>query len=75
MWPFDELGGIFDDSFTFQEIKPFEAQGEFREVSLILIYASSLLMDTLTIINFLVFLGVDYFKEALHNSRFFPMAL
>ena len=37
MWPFDELGGIFDDSITFQEIKPFEAQGEFREVSLILV--------------------------------------
>lgn len=65
MWPFDELGGIFDDSITFQEIKPFEAQGEFREVSLILVYASTLPTDTLPIMNFLVLLWVDYFKEAL----------
>ena len=47
MWPFDVLEGIFKDSLNFREIKPFEAQGEFREESLISVYASTLLTDTL----------------------------
>jgi hypothetical protein len=47
MCPFDALGGIFDDSLNFREIKLYEAQGEFREEKLILIYALTLPMDTL----------------------------
>lgn len=54
---------IFKDSSNFREIKPFEAQGEFRGENLILNYASTLPTDTLPIINFLVLLGVDYFKS------------
>lgn len=53
MCPFDVLGGIFDDSLTFREIKPFEAQGEFREESLILIYASTLLMNTYLAVSYI----------------------
>ena len=56
MGPFEVLGGIFDDSLNFREIKLYEAQGEFREESLTLIYASTLPMDTLPIINSLVLL-------------------
>lgn len=45
-----------------QKIKLFEAQGELRNGSLNMIYASTLPTDTFPIINFLVFLGVDFFK-------------
>lgn len=47
MWPFSIKGGIFEKFLNFREIKPIEAQGEFREESLILVYASSLPTDTL----------------------------
>lgn len=47
MWPFEVLGGIFEEFLKFREIKPFEAQGEFRSESWILVYASTLPTDTL----------------------------
>lgn len=47
MWPFEVLGGIFWGFLNFQEIKLFEAQGEFRKESLMLGYASTLPTDTL----------------------------
>ena len=54
--PFTKKEGFLRNFFNFGEIKPFEAQGEFRGGSLILIYASTLPTDTLPIINFLVLL-------------------
>lgn len=51
MWPFSIKGGIFEVIFEFREIKPPEAQGEFRGESLILFYASTLPTDTLPIIK------------------------
>ena len=47
MSPFEVLGGIIEEVLNFREIKLFEAQGELREESLILVYASTLPTDTL----------------------------
>lgn len=47
MWPFEVFEGIFEKFLNFREIKLIEAQGEYREESLILVYASSLPTDTL----------------------------
>lgn len=47
MWPFEVLEGIFENILNFGEIKPFEAQAEFKGGSLILSYASCLPTDTL----------------------------
>lgn len=63
MWPFDVLGGIFEEVLNFWEIKLFEAQGELRNESLILVYASTLPTDTLLIINFLVFLWASFVEN------------
>lgn len=63
MWPFDIFGGIFEEVLNLWEIKLFEAQGELRNESLILVYASTLPTDTLPIINFLVLLWIDDFKN------------
>lgn len=63
MWPFDVLGGIFEEFLKFREIKPSEAQGEFERERLILVYASTLPMDTLPIIIFFVFLWANYLKS------------
>ena len=46
MWPFEVLEGIFENILNFGEIKPFEAQAEFKGGSLILSYASCLPTDT-----------------------------
>lgn len=54
---------FFEVFLNFREVKPFEAQGEFRGEDLILVYASTLPMDTVPIINFLVLLGFDYVKR------------
>lgn len=62
MWPFEVLGGIFEEFLNLREIKPFEVQGEYGGESLILVYASTLPTDTFPIKNFLVLLGFDYFK-------------
>jgi hypothetical protein len=41
------LEGIFEKFLNFGEVKPFEAQGELGNESLILVYASTLPTDTL----------------------------
>lgn len=46
MWPFEVLGGIFEDSLILWVIKLFEVQGELREEDVIVVYASTLQPDT-----------------------------
>lgn len=60
MWPFGVFGGIFKQILNFLEIELVEAQGEFREKKIILVYASTLPTDTLLKINFLVLLWDCY---------------